>query len=277
MEQYLWLGLLGFIVGALGTLIGAGGGFVLVPLLLLIYPQESPQTITSITLAVVFFNALSGTAAYARMKRVDYKSGLIFSSATIPGAILGAVTTAFIPRRLFDLAFGVLILAVSAYLLFRPWESESPGKDSKSGVKSPYWQFTRSFADAAGYKHTFTYNPILGISLSVFVGYLSTLLGIGGGIIHVPALVRLLNFPVHVATATSHFILAIMALTGTITHILTGAFGHGVRRTAALAIGVTLGAPLGAMLSTRVRENWIISGLAMGLAAVGIRILIMAF
>lgn len=56
----------GFFIGGYGTLIVAGGGFVLVPLLLLLYPNESTETLTSISLAVVFFNALSGSVAYAR-------------------------------------------------------------------------------------------------------------------------------------------------------------------------------------------------------------------
>jgi uncharacterized membrane protein YfcA len=55
--EYLWLIPLGFVIGAYGTLIGAGGGFVLVPILLLLYPQAAPETLTSISLAV---NALSG-------------------------------------------------------------------------------------------------------------------------------------------------------------------------------------------------------------------------
>src|SRR5919106_4850228 len=95
--HYLWLLPLGLLIGALGTLIGAGGGFILVPILLLVYPNEKTELITSISLAVVFFNALSGSSAYARMKRIDYKSCVIFSIATIPGAILGALSTAYIP------------------------------------------------------------------------------------------------------------------------------------------------------------------------------------
>ena len=102
MLDKLWLIPVGFIVGTYGTLIGAGGGFVLVPMLLLLYPKESPEVITSISLAVVFFNALSGSIAYIRLKRVDYHSGVLFAIATIPGAILGAVTTSSIPRPLFD-------------------------------------------------------------------------------------------------------------------------------------------------------------------------------
>jgi len=111
---------MGFIFGAYGTLIGAGGGFVLVPFLLILYPRESVETITSISLAVVFFNALSGSVAYARMRRIEYRSGLIFSAATIPGAILGALATAYLPRRLFDTIFGLLLIAASVYLGMKP-------------------------------------------------------------------------------------------------------------------------------------------------------------
>ena len=64
---YLWLFPLGLGIGAFGTLIGAGGGFILVPILLIVYPNENTELITSISLAVVFFNALSGSFAYARM------------------------------------------------------------------------------------------------------------------------------------------------------------------------------------------------------------------
>ena len=98
---WIWLVILGVAVGLVGTLIGAGGGFILVPILLLIHPREQPEIIACISLAVVFFNAASGSIAYARMKRIDYRGAIIFSLATMPGAILGAICTSSIPRRLF--------------------------------------------------------------------------------------------------------------------------------------------------------------------------------
>ena len=91
--EYFWLIGLGVAVGLFGTLIGAGGGFVLMPILLLLYPQATPDELTAISLAVVFFNALAGSEAYAFMGRIDYKSGLIFAAATIPGAVIGALNT----------------------------------------------------------------------------------------------------------------------------------------------------------------------------------------
>ena len=267
MLQRLWLVPVGFLIGTYGTLVGAGGGFLLVPMLLLFYPGEAPEVITSISLAVVFFNALSGSFAYARLKRVDYRSGLLFSAATVPGAILGALTTPMVPRPLFDGFLGILMVLTSLFLIVRTHKKQP----EREGCLEQ--GFARCLVDADGTTHQFSYSPKVGIGLSFLVGYLSSVMGIGGGPIHVPALVHILNFPVHIATATSQFMLTIMSLAGTVVHIATGAFHHGFRRTIALAIGVLLGAQLGAFLSRRMGGLWIIRGLALALGLVGIRIL----
>jgi uncharacterized membrane protein YfcA len=268
-EKYLALMALGLGVGAYGTLIGAGGGFVLMPVLLILYSKESPEILTSISLAVVFFNALSGSEAYGLMKRIDYRSGLMFAAATVPGAVFGAMDTSHIPRYLFDIIFSVLMVAAAVFLFFHPGAPKVTPKPS-SGSR---FLVTRHLVDAHSHPYDYSFNPLLGIGLSVFVGYASSFLGIGGGIIHVPVLGYFLHFPVHVATATSHFILAIMALTGTIVHIVMGSFDHGVHRTIALAIGVAVGAQIGAHFSQRIRGKWIIRSLALALGLVGIRIL----
>jgi uncharacterized membrane protein YfcA len=280
LTSYFWLLPLGLLVGAFGTLIGAGGGFILVPILLLVYPSEKTEFITSISLAVVFFNALSGSIAYARMKRVDYRSGIIFSLATIPGAILGALSTAYIPRRAFDLFFGLTMVVAACYLWVSTRDDLSANPKDHAGDKrrlTPAHLTSRRLIDADGVEYRYAFDARVGIALSVFVGFVSSLLGVGGGFIHVPALTRLLDFPVHIATATSHFVLAVMALTGTLVHIAAGVFVHGVRRTALLAVGVIIGAQFGAALSNRVSGNWIIRGLAVALAFVGLRLILSEF
>ncbi|MCX7709490.1 MAG: sulfite exporter TauE/SafE family protein [Clostridia bacterium] len=271
MNQFFWLLPLGFLVGTFGTLIGAGGGFILVPVLLLLYPDKSPETITSISLAVVFFNALSGSFSYSRMKRIDYKSGIVFAAATIPGSILGALTTSVISRNVFDGVFGVLLVAASLFLMLKPKDNA----DFEGEI--PPNHITRSIIDIDGITHIYSYNPVVGVLVSILVGYISSLLGIGGGIIHVPVLVHTLNFPVHIATATSHFVLAAMSFSGTLIHLFSGLLSTGVIQTAALSIGVLLGAPLGARLSNRFHGVWIIRSLAIALALAGIRIFAMAF
>jgi uncharacterized membrane protein YfcA len=268
-ETYLLFLALGFAVGTYGTLIGAGGGFVLMPVLLLLYPTESPETLTSLSLAVVFMNALSGTGAYAVMKRIDYKSGLLFALATIPGAVIGALNTSHVPRRLFDTIFGILLVIAAVFLALRPNLSKAGARGRGPGR---YW-VKRELVEADGTRLEYTFNPVVGVTLSLFVGYVSSFLGIGGGIIHVPALAYLLHFPVHVATATSHFILVIMALTGTLVHVIQGDLTHEVHHLIFLSLGVVLGAQVGARLSQVVRATWIIRSLALALGLVGVRIL----
>lgn len=266
----LWLIPLGFVVGAFGTLIGAGGGFVLVPALLFIYPEKRPVTITSISLAVVFFNALSGSAAYLRQKRVDLRTGVIFAAATVPGAILGSLVVGHISRGLFDIIFGAALVVLSLLIILRTGARVAMTPEAKPGHVS------RVVIDIRGERYEYSFNQTTGIAISVAVGFLSSLLGIGGGIIHVPALVEFLNFPVHIATATSHFILAIMALAGTVVHILNGELtpDDGFSQVALLAVGVVPGAQVGAHLSHRLHGGAIIRLLGGALLLVGIRLLL---
>jgi len=266
--EWFWLIAAGLMIGAYGTIIGAGGGFILVPLLLLVYPHESPDAIASVSLAVVFFNALSGTFAYARLKRVDYGSGLLLSVATIPGAILGALTTGLIPRRPFDVLVGVLLIAVSAFLMMRP--------AAEAGEYSGRFRFARRMVDRDGTVNIWSYNPILGFALSVVIGFLSSLLGIGGGFIHVPVMINLLNFPVHVAAATSHFTLTVMTFVGSIVHLVTGTLSGTAQRVVPLALGVVVGAQVGARLAQRLHGAWIVRALVLALVFVGLRLIIKA-
>ena len=91
----------------------------------------------------------------------------------------------------------------------------------------------RELTDAEGFTYRYSYNVLLGSGLSTIVGFLAGLLGTGGGVIHVPIMVQILLFPAHIATATSHYVLAISALTGTIVHLINGDLDGGYARTAA--------------------------------------------
>ncbi|MSP40172.1 MAG: sulfite exporter TauE/SafE family protein [Deltaproteobacteria bacterium] len=259
--QFLWLVPLGFFAGAYGTLIGAGGGFVLAPALLLIYPAEAPETITSITLAVVFFNALSGTLAYARTKRIDYKSGIIFSLATMPGAVLGALTTNVMSRAKFNLLFGCLLIVIALALVVSPGKKTAAQQPPGNGNSREIFSLSKS-------------KIILGVVFSSVFGFVSSFLGIGGGFMYVPALVYMLGFPVHIATATSLFVLTLTALTGSATHIAAGLFHHGIQQAIGLSIGAILGAQLGAKISQRIHGDWILRSLAIALGLAGIRLLV---
>lgn len=261
----LWLTVLGFAVGAFGTMIGAGGGFILVPVLLFLYPNDPPEVITAISLAVVFLNATSGSFAYAKKKRIDYKSALIFAAVSVPGAIMGVLATHFVSRQVFEPIFGAGLIAIAAYLLLKKRNGPSHEKGSKT--------FSRTLIDADGHEYTYAFNLSLGIGISVVVGFISSFLGIGGGVIHVPAMVQILGFPTHIATATSHLVLAITALVGTIEHGLEGSLQPGMTRLIFLAPGVILGAQAGAWLSHKIHGKWILRLLGGALILVGLRLI----
>lgn len=275
MDNIYLLIIIGFLIGTMGTLIGAGGGFILVPILILLHPGYTPEIITAISMAVVACNAISGSVAYMSTKRVDYKAGVIFALFTIPGSILGVLTTKIIPRHVFDIIFGIILVSVAVFLFFKGGKKTSVNKpltEHKGWVQ-------HHLVDKWNEKYDYAYDMRKGNILSVFVGYFSPLLGIGGGIIHVPAMVEWLRFPVHIATATSHFILAIMATVSVIVHFYTGSYSDPLifKMVIGLIIGVIPGAQLGAYLSRRMHGKIIIKALAVSLSIVGFRILILGF
>ena len=263
------LALLGFGVGAFGTVVGAGGGFILTPILLLLYPHDSARTLTAISLTVVFFNASSGTVAYARQRRTDFRSGAVFALATLPGAVGGALVVGAVSRHVFDGLMGGMLALLAVWLL--SGERWLPKPARRHVVR-------RLLTDRQGLLYEYDVPLLRGAAYSLVVGFVSSFLGIGGGVIHVPLLVRALGFPTQIATATSHFVLAVMSGVGALTHVVTGSFAHGdgIRRTVALSVGVVAGAQAGAHLSLRLRGRVIELLLAVALVGLAVRLLVAA-
>jgi hypothetical protein len=166
---------LGLAVGAYGTVVGAGGGFVLVPMLLIFYPDEDPAAITSISLGVVFVNAASGSFAYRRLQRIDYQSGLLFALAALPTALFGALLVNVVPRATFDVIFGVALLSVAAYTIWsvgRPVVMRQPLRGRGVVMRTMP-------GNEEGLTFRYSYDLHHGMLLSAGIGLLSSLLGIG--------------------------------------------------------------------------------------------------
>jgi len=258
---------LGLGVGAVGTLVGAGGGFLLAPILLLVYPHDSPQTLTSISLAAVWVNSTSGSIAYARLRRIDVRSGLVFGAATLPGAVGGALAVGYVPRRAFDALMAAALGAVAVWIALPHARRRPPAQGTE-----------RVLVDSSGREWRYRVPVGRGALYSVGVGFASSFLGIGGGVFHVPILVAGLGFPTHIATATSHFVLAQMSAAGVATHFVQGSYrvGNGLRRSVALGVGVAVGAQVGAHWSSRVPAQVIERLLAVGLLLVAVRLALAA-
>lgn len=244
-------------IGGLGTLIGAGGGWMIVPLLLLGF-GFTPQQAVGTSLAVVFLNALSGSFAYMVQRRVLYAMGIAFAAATIPGALLGAWLVQYLDSTFFSVLFGIFLLAIALFLhrgqhlLLFQRSRERLGSARLQSLRSPMMR--------------------LGILVSFLVGVLSSLFGVGGGIIHVPFLIVVLGLPVHTATATSQFVLAITSLTGSLVFLRQGQVY--LTAAASMGVGVMIGAQGGAWLSMRLGGEPIRRILAATVAIFAIRMIL---
>ncbi len=262
VEQAILFIALGIFLGAFGTLVGTGGGFILVPVLLWLYPDQHPVFITSISLAVVSVNSFSGVLAYKRMQRIDFRSGAVFALATAPGAVLGALSTAHIPRDAFDFFIGVLLISSCFLLLARTHRQKKQGLPEQAPPMTVgQWQIPRK-------------TLVIGATLSFAIGFFSSMLGISGGIFQVPVMVYGLGFPVHIAVATSEFVLALKGLAATSVHVVSGAIFQGLQQIIVLSVGVALGAQVGAWLSNHVKGEWIMQVLALSIGSIGLRFLL---
>jgi uncharacterized membrane protein YfcA len=126
--------------------------------------------------------------------------------------LLGILGADKIDRGLFDPLFGVLLMLMAAWLAIAPQRRPAGLKGGTS----------RTLVDARGIRYHWSFRMSLGLAGSVVVGVISALFGIGGGPVQVPFLVAVLNYPEHVATATSHAVLAVTSLVATLLHAAQG-------------------------------------------------------
>ena len=104
--------IVGVFVGVLGSLLGIGGGVVIVPLLVFYWGYE-PQVAIGTSVLVVLLNSISGTLGYMRKKQVCVDAAIKFAIATVPGAFLGSYAAEFLQGRLFYAVFGFFFLGVA--------------------------------------------------------------------------------------------------------------------------------------------------------------------
>ncbi|MFH0778223.1 MAG: sulfite exporter TauE/SafE family protein [Candidatus Eisenbacteria bacterium] len=262
--QYVLLGLL---AGCYGTIVGLGGGFIVVPARVML-AKFSPQQAVATSLVVVFANAVSGNISYRRQKRIDIATGWRFGLASIPGSVVGVQLSRMFSPEPFRIAFGILLIGASTLLMARPGRrTQNVSRDGRAERGRTF----RRLVDASGNVCEYTFDMKAGIALSVFAGAISALFGVGGGIIYVPVLVYVFCFPPHIATATSLFVLLISAFAGAVMH---GLYSHTVYSAGiSTGIGAIVGAQLGAALSRRLKGVLIVRLLAGALLLAGIRLI----
>jgi uncharacterized membrane protein YfcA len=226
MIDQLWLVPLGFAAGILGSMIGLGGGIVVVPVLTFFgFP---PTLAVSNSLFAAFSNAVGSTVSYSRQKRIDYSLGLKLGLLCIPGTILGAYFSSDVTPGLFKILFGLVLVSSAVYIFMR--------KKIETQEKTLTTQML-----------------VFVISASFFAGIISSFFGIGGGIVFVPLMVIGIGMTMKKAAPTSQFILLFASLSGIIVHSL---LGHpDFLQAGLLSAGSFVGGIIGARISFNIKER----------------------
>lgn len=245
--------ILGLCTGVIGTLIGAGGGFLLTPIFIFLFPAMSPVHLTALSLLAVCANSLSGSVGYSLRKQIHWPSVKLFALFGLPGVFLGLPLVQRLPRTVFEISFAIFLLVLSVFVFIR-------------SLRKPVVQ-----QDVVFWNRT---TKIVGSGISFFIGILSSVFGIGGGIIHVPLLSEFLKYPIHLAAGTSHAILAVTSSFAVVHHYALGDFQQLEGFVPYLVVGLVCGAQMGAKYSKKIASHWILRGLGLALFAVAIRLVI---
>ena len=234
---------IGLIAGILGSMIGVGGGIIISPVLTFL--GLTPPQVASTSLFAVSSTSLSSTIAYARSKKIQYMLGIKMALLSIPGAIIGSFFSTSIDPGYFKFLLAMILIGTGIYLMFR----NSITKGNSFSLESMWIK-------------------ILFFSGTFVAGIISSLFGIGGGVIFVPLMIMIVGLAMHLAAPTSQFVLMITSLVGLTTHIILG--NPEYLPAILLSVGAFGGAQIGSRLSTRLSEQKL--RLILGFTFVGIAV-----
>ncbi len=251
----LLLLIIGIIAGGYGTIVGAGGGFIFVPALLIVFNMD-PVVASASGLVIVLINSFTGVLGYAKQKKIHYKTSLTIGISAIPGALLGVWLLHIYSSQYFYVIFATILVALGIFL----FSKNSPFQGKLLKKKTP------SIQEASNKSPL---NEVWFLPLGLMMGIFSSYLGIGGGWLLVPILVYLFKVPAHRAAATSILSLCIYSTVGVASQLfynnidwMTVIFG---------GIGVIIGANVGVFLSQKIPGKVVMQMLSFLLIIIGIR------
>lgn len=239
---------LGALTGLLGTILGVGGGVFLVPVLVLYFGVDMAHAAAAGLIAVI---ATSNAAAAANVERgiANVRLGMVMETATVSGALAGSVLAVLLPAKAVVGLFGTVLLGVSLLL----WRPENSSDDAAAA--GPAGPFDGAYHDAAeGRDVRYSVRNIpAGLGASLAAGSLSGLLGVGGGILKVPALHLFCGLPMKAAAATSNYTIGVTAAAGAAVYLARGSVNAPMA--AAVALGVLAGSFAGAYANKRLKSG----------------------
>lgn len=247
LEYVLSLLAISVAAGFFGSLVGLGGGIIVVPVLTLLYGIDIRYAIGASIVSVIATSS-GAAAAYVRERMTNLRVAMLLEIGTTTGAISGAFLAGVLHGRWLFVLFG-LVMAISAWAMFRKLEGSGapvPADRWADRLKLHGSFFDESLGREVSYRVT---HVKLGLVLMYLAGGISGLLGIGSGVFKVPALDLAMRLPIKVSTATSNFMIGVTAAASAGVYFARGDIDPFVA--APVAMGVTLGAMAGSRVLGR--------------------------
>jgi len=239
------LGLASFAAGLLGAMTGLGGGFVIIPLLVVAFGVDIRYAIGASLLSVIATSS-GAAAAYVREGFSNIKLGMVLEIATTIGALSGAMLAAHIPTQELAIVFG-LVLLCSAYLSgHRARETAGGAAPDRLAVAL---QLDSTYPTPEGPRLYHVRHIPIGFGLMYMAGVLSGLLGIGSGAVKVLSMDQAMRLPFKVSTTTSNFMIGVTAAAS------AGVYRHRGYIDPGLGMPVVLGVLAGSMLGARLLND----------------------
>lgn len=257
--EFIVLFVIAIFGGLLGSLVGIGGGIIIVPALTLLFNVPIHNAIAASLISVIA-TSIAGAHKYVEQEITNIKLGMFLEISTTLGALLGALLALILHGWILSVIFGMLVFSMAVYSYVtrsdddeREFNSNLDPKDKLENILC----IKDSYFDAALNKEV-TYaahKPIGGSFISLLAGIGSGLLGIGGGIIKVSAMNGFMKVPMKVAVATSKFMIGVTAAASSILYFLSGAVDSYI--VAPVALGTIAGATFGSSIMNRFKSKFI--------------------
>ncbi len=254
MTPIVFLGILflgSLLAGLLGSILGIGGGAIIVPLLTIFFHVPIRIAIAASIVSVIATSS-GGAIAFLRDGLTNIRVAMFLELATTTGAIFGALITKSVPDRVLFILFAVVLMWSAIAMVRKPKEVATLiTSDDKIANKLKLGATITTEREG---KITYTLvKTKIGLAMMFCAGMVSSLLGIGSGVLKVPAMDLVMRMPLKASTATSNFMIGVTAASSAIIYLAEGQVDPIL--TAPVAVGVVIGATIGSRKLKTVNLN----------------------
>lgn len=251
LDTFLWVVLVGAATGVMSALLGVGGGFFLVPLLVILFKTPIHYAIGA-SLITVIATSCAVSAYNIKHRLTNIRLGVVLELTAAMGAVAGGLVAGLLSQRTLTIIFAGLMVTITVLMLRKLQRGES----SIVPIRDPGPLGATYYDEAVGFRVTYRVQRLPTVMGIFFLaGNLSGLLGVGGAVIKVPTLNLLCKVPTRAAVATANFTVGLTAVAAALIYHARGEIPPVLA--AATVLGALIGSALGTRLAVKVQSWWI--------------------